>query len=495
MTGAVASAHPLSTRIGQSILAEGGNAYDATVAVSAALTVVQPHMNGLGSDFFAVVDDDGVRSINGSGWAAADATVEVFRSKGLGSIPAFGPLSSFMVPGLVGVWSLLARRTTRPFRDLIAPAVRLARVGFPATPSIARAVAETLAHSDDDWKAIYAGLRPGVTLRQPALARTLEAIGSDEGESFYHGAIARQIERDMRAKGGLLRAADLEGYQAEWTSPLRVRYRGYDVYAPPPNSQGATALIWLNLLNRDELSGVPEPAYVATLLRSMEVAYRYRSRYIADPRVVEFPKELLAESYRYEENDRWVPPKVPGGGDTTAFSVFDGKIGVSAIQSNYREFGSGQTVHSTGINLNDRGSYFTLDPSHHNAVGPGRRTFHTLMALVVLGPGRRLLLGSMGGDVQPQVNVQVLTRLLDRGESISSAISAPRFAWPATIYGGADLIAEEGLEISGARLETVDRSLFGHAHAIDCRERIEVGIDPRGDGLVPTPLDGDFRPG
>lgn len=487
MTGAVASAHPLSTRIGQSVLGQGGNAYDATVAVSAALTVVQPHMNGLGSDFFAVVDDHGIQSINGSGWAAAEASLEFFRAKGLGSIPAVGPLSSFMVPGLVGAWSLLARRTSRPLGELLAPAARLAREGFPATSGIAQSVAETAPHADDDWKAAYAGLRAGATLRQPDLARTLETIGKDGGESFYHGELARRIDRDMRSKGGLLRFSDLDSYQAEWTTPLRVRYRGHDVYAPPPNSQGATALIWLNLLERVELASVPESEYLEALLSSMAVAYRYRSRYIGDPRVLEFPRELLTGSYRYEQGDPPEGPNAAGAGDTTAFSVFDGTVGVSAIQSNYRGFGSGQSVRSTGINLNDRGSYFTLDPNHPNAVGPGKRTFHTLMALAVLGRGRRLFLGSMGGDVQPQVNVQVLTRLLDRGEPIQRAISAPRFAWPATIYGTADLVEEEGLEISGARLETVDRSLFGHAHAVDVTETVEVGIDPRGDGLTALP--------
>jgi gamma-glutamyltranspeptidase / glutathione hydrolase len=489
MAGAVASAHPLSTRIGETVLARGGNAYDAALAVSAALTVVQPHMNGLGSDFFAVVDDGGFRSINGSGWAAAEASIETFQRRGLRAVPTEGPLASFTVPGLVSAWSLLARHTSMPFVDLLAPAAERATRGFPTTESVARAAAEMSARADEDWKATYANVRPGERLRQPALGRTLAAIGADGGESFYHGSIARRIDRDMREKGGLLRFDDLDRYAAEWTTPLHATYRGYDVYTTPPNSQGATALLWLNLLGRLELSSLHEEERVTALVRTMSVAYAYRARYIGDPRFVPFPSELLDPSYPYEEAPPPTGPSTKGDGDTTAFSVFDGHVGISAIQSNYMGFGSGQAVGATGINLNNRGSYFTLDPNHHNALRPGKRTFHTLMALIAAGPRRRVYLGSMGGDVQPQANVQVLTRLLDRNEPIRVAIAAPRFAYPATIYGPADLYAEAGLALSGARPLSTDRSLVGHAQGIDCAETVEVGIDPRGDGLVPVPTD------
>jgi gamma-glutamyltranspeptidase/glutathione hydrolase len=286
----------------------------------------------------------------------------------------------------------------------------------------------------------------------------------------------------MRAKGGLLRASDLAGYRAQWTEPLRLRYRGFEVATTPPNSQGATALVWLNRLRREPLEALSETEYVARLAATLPVAYAYRARYIGDPDRVRFPLELLDPEFRFEDP---VPPAGHGAlgtGDTTAFSVSDGRIGVSAIQSNYHGFGSGHAVGATGINLNNRGSYFTLDPAHHNALGPRRRTFHTLMAVIAVGPSRRILLGSMGGDVQPQVNVQILTRLLDRGQPIAEAVVAPRFACPATIYGPAPLVAERGLTLRGAR--TVDdRDLFGHAHAVDEAEETSVGIDPRGDGL------------
>jgi len=485
--GAVASAHPLSTDIGRRILERGGNAFDALIAVSAALPVVQPHANGLGSDFFAVIHDGGIRCLNGSGTSAALATPERIEKAGDNSVPVHGPLSSFMVPGLIASWSALISRTTLPFRELLEPAVRLAREGFPPSESVRRAVAHTRAIGDEDWLATYGGLASQERLVQPDLARTLSTIAEDTGHSFYHGTIARAIDRDMQLKGGLLRFEDLDAFAVEWTAPLSVRYRGYDIHTNPPNSQGATALIWLNLLEREELAAADEVDYVEALLRTMPVAYRYRSKVIADPRRLPFPGELLRPEYPYERAGALdVGPA--SGPDTTAFSVFDGTVGISAIQSNYMGFGSGHTVRGTGINLNNRGAYFSLDRHHHNVLAPRSRTFHTLMATVATGP-RTILLGSMGGDVQPQANVQVLTRVIDRGASLASAIAAPRFAWPASIYAGAELLAEPGVSVGrvARRLGEEERSQVGHAQGIAIDGSIEVGIDPRGDGLLPVP--------
>lgn len=480
MKGAVASGHPLSTSIGEQVLADGGNAFDAAIATSAALTVVQPHANGLGADFFAVLDDGRISSVNGSGWAAGLATPEGFRSRGFSSVPSSGPLSAFTVPGLVASWSLLEPRTSRTLAELLAPAARLARDGFPATPGLARAARSTLRRADDDFRAIYGGVAPHARLRQPDLGRTLETIGRDRGHSFYHGDIARAIGRDAEAKGGWLRFSDLDGFRAEWTTPFRLRYRSFDVYTTPPNSQGATALIWLNLLAKRDLGALSPADYLAELLRTMPTAYAYRARYIGDPRSVAFPPELIEPGHAYAPLSFPTPP-VLGAGDTTAFSVTDGTVGISAIQSNYMGFGSGQVVSGTGITLNNRGSYFSLDPSHHNVVAPGRRTFHTLMAVLAKGPADEILLGTMGGDVQPQTNVQILTRVIDRGETLEEAVGAPRFAWPATIYGSAELYAERSLRLRAARVVS-DRHLVGHAHAVRFGAGTEVGIDPRGDG-------------
>ena len=483
--GGVAAAHPLCMEVGRRVLERGGNAYDATIAVSAALTVVQPHANGLGSDFFATIREGGVRCINGSGPAAALATPEFFEDAGLKSIPTYGSRSSLTVPGLVASWGALAADTTLPFPALLEPAIQLAAKGFPPSTSLRSAIDRTSSIGDEDWRLTYRHLLPADALVQADLARTLGTIAEDQGHGFYHGALARAIETDMETKGGLIRFEDLDEFQVERTAPISVKYRGYDVYTNPPNSQGATELIWLNLLGREDLAAPNEVDYVETLVRTMHLAWRYRSEFIGEPRELPFPVELLTADYPYRAEP--IKPEGPGSGpDTTAFSVYDGTIGISAIQSNYMGFGSGHTVRGTGINLNNRGAYFTLERSHHNVLAPRKRTFHTLMTTLATGPSI-ILLGSMGGDVQPQSNVQILTRMIDRGEELQSAVAAPRFAYPASIYGDAPLYAEAGVRLRrpSTPLSDAERSLVGHAHGIRVGASVQVGIDPRGDGLLP----------
>ncbi|MEM3851744.1 MAG: gamma-glutamyltransferase [Methanomassiliicoccales archaeon] len=475
---AVASAHPLSTLAGEEVLAEGGNMFDAALATSAALTVVQPHMNGLGSDLFAVVEDRGVRALNASGYSAALADVSFFRGKGLDKIPLHGPLSSFMVPGIVSGWSLLAEEATMPLDHLFKRAVQYAREGFKPSASLRNSIARTAQFADDDWKRIYGSV--GERLVQPSLAKTLGLIAKDHGHSFYNGELAKTVESDMNRKGGLLRSSDLEGFSAEYVHSPEVRYRGYTVYTTPPNSQGVTSLYWLKLLDGMSVNG-DAPDYYNKLISTMYPAYKWRAKYIGDPRFLPFSDDMLDITVRDEE--RTTAKKISSS-DTTAFSVFDGEHGISAIQSNYMGFGSGHTVAGTGINLNNRGCYFTLDERHHNAVAPRKRTFHTLMVLLAEGEDR-IYLGTMGGDIQPQVNVQILTGIIDSGMEAQKAVERPRFAWPASIYGDAELFAEEGLPISGARVMKRHDSMFGHAHCIVAGATVSKGVDPRGDGLLP----------
>lgn len=481
---AVASAHPLSTAAGLDLLNAGGNAYDAVLAVSAVLPVVQPHMNGLGSDFFAVVHDGRSVAINSSGPAAGRASPDLFRRRRLQRIPSRGPLSALTVPGLVSAWPFFAARSRLRWKEILAPAIRWASRGFLASANLARSC-RWIAWGDPDLRATYGSVREGHLLRQPRMARTLASIAADEGYGFYHGQLARSICRDLSEKGGLLEPSDFDAVRPSVERPLRVRYRRYVVETNPPPSQGATALIWLNLLARRDLSSATEGEFVRTLERTMRVAYRYRARYIGDPHYLAFPKSLLRPGATYGWPKR-PASRSPGASDTTAFSVYDGEVGISAIQSNYLGFGSGISIRGTGINLNNRGSYFSLDPDHPNVLAPGKRTFHTLMATVVSGP-RTVLFGSMGGDIQPQVTVQVLTRHLDRGRSMADAIRAPRFAYPATIYGSAALFREADLPLPEARVLLRNPSAFGHAQGISIGEGVEVGVDPRGDGILPLP--------
>jgi gamma-glutamyltranspeptidase / glutathione hydrolase len=476
----VATAHPIATAIGQSVLRKGGSAYDVALGVSAALAVVLPQANGLGSDLFAIVRDGSVESLNASGPAAELATPDFFEKAGLSRIPDRGPLSSFMVPGLVAGWSFFVERASLRLSELLAPAIRWAREGVPVTPLLSAAI-DQMPWADSDWTTTYRSRPRRDLLQQPDLARTLESIASDAGHGFYHGALARTIERDMVRKGGLVRFGDLDRYQPTRPPAIRVRYRAYDVYTTPPNSQGATALHWLHRLESQDLANMAPSTYANRLLDAMYPSYDFRARYIGDPSLMPLPERWLDVTSTGR-------PETPGstdraaGRDTTAFSVFDGTVGLSVIQSNYEGFGSGHTVAGTGINLNDRGCYFTLDPAHHNVVAPGKRTFHTLMATAAVGPNL-ILLGSMGGDIQPQVNVQVLSGIIDRGLTMQEAIDAPRFAYPATIYGSAQLVAEPGRGLASVP-PPKSPSEMGHCHGIQVGPTVATGIDPRGEGQL-----------
>ena len=442
-------------------------------------------MNGLGADFFAVIRDGPPVALNSNGPSGRRVDAEVYRRRRLSRIPARGPLSAITVPGLVAAWQFLGERGRLSFRRCLSPAIRLAAQGFPASRKLVRAARE-VSWGDRDFDRLYGSVRAGRPLRQPSMAKTLSRIAKDCGHGFYHGSLAREICRDLRSKGGLLEPADFEEYALRTEFPLSLRYRTYRVWTNPPPSQGATALIWLNLLARRDLSSLPTPKFLGVLEETMRVAYDYRAKFIGDPEVLRFPRSLLRPGAIYRAASADVRPPKPGASDTTAFSVYDGDVGISAIQSNYGGFGSGVAVRGTGITLNNRGSYFTLDPSHPNVLAPGKRTFHTLMATLVTGP-RTVLFGSMGGDVQPQVHVQVLTRHLDRGEHLSEAIRAPRFAYPATIYGTAGLYREPNLPLANARILRHRPDAFGHAQGISVGEEIEAGVDPRGDGLLPLP--------
>ncbi|MEM0155830.1 MAG: gamma-glutamyltransferase [Thermoplasmataceae archaeon] len=477
---AVASGHPLSNEVGMRILRHGGNSYDAAIAVSAALTVVQPHLNGLGADLFAITADGEIRALDGSGNAAGLASIDYFNKNGFREIPKNGPLSAISVPGMVGAWSLLYERCNMRFQDLIKPAIELARNGFFPSPAIVEAIGST--KGNDDWSRIYNGASIEEKLIQKDLAGTLEEISKDEGHSFYHGQIARAIETAMVNSGGLLRFNDMDSYEALFLKPFQVSYHGYKVYTNPPPSQGSTALMWLNMLNHADLSALDKKEYYNELIRTMRIAYSYRSKYIGDPRYVTFPEDILESGYQY----RILPVsgvRNTSLSDTTAFSVYDGNFGISAIQSNYTGFGSGFTIPGMGINLNNRGSYFTLDSEHNNKLEPGKKTFHTLMAMYAKGRDE-VFLGTMGGDVQPQVDVQVLSGIIDLDRAAQDAVAYPRFAWPASIYGGSDLYCEASLDLEGAIKVKDSSRMMGHAHAIISGDRFSTGLDPRGDGLL-----------
>jgi gamma-glutamyltranspeptidase/glutathione hydrolase len=389
-----------------------------------------------------------------------------------------------MVPGLVASWAVLRQNATLRRRELFRRAIEFARQGFGPSPALRRAC-RNFSAVDSDWNEVYASLRVGRRLVQTQMARTLRTIAERGEDAFYQGTIGRSIVADAVAKGGLLRTEDLAENHAKVSRPWSVGYRSYRVHTTPPNSQGATALVWLRLLEKARLADASSRRYFTQLLEGMFPAYACRARYIGDPRFTRFPRKLLNSGVGIALDNQ--PRRYrPGGSDTTAFSIYDGEIGISAIQSNYSGFGAGVTVKGTGINLNNRGSYFTLKPDHHNVVAPRKWTFHTLMAILAVGPDE-ILLGSMGGDIQPQVNVQVLTRMIDRNQGIQEAISDPRFAYPATIYGTAPLHVEPGISLRGARPVRLWSPSMGQAQGIMIGETVRRGMDPRGDAWIEYP--------
>ena len=469
---AVASSHPLSTIAGEEALSKGGNAYDALLATSAALTVVQPHLNGLGGDFFATVKDGNYYCINASGYAAALADIEFFRSRGYSKIPERGIYSSFSIPGLVSAWKLIEKKANLTLKENFSRAIGYAKNGFKKSNKLKKAI-DSFTHGDSDFNSIYK--KSGDILYQKDLGKTLETLANDGLDSFYHGDIARKINDDMVSKGGLIRFNDLDNFSPEIREPLTVKYRDFKIYTNPPVSQGLTEIVWFNQLNNYELNSMNKEDYYDTLIKTMMDSYKYRPEYIYDGSVIDDSIFSNVPKTNFNGKDNHLS-------DTTAFSIFDGEIEISAIQSNFMGFGSGHTIHGTGINMNNRGSYFTLDANHKNALKPHKKTFHTLMSTIATGKFD-IIFGSMGGDVQPQINVQVLSRIIDLNYNIQDAISHPRFAYPASIYNNADIFYEKSLNLKKYKMVNDLNDMMGHAQGILYDGNVHTGFDPRGDAF------------
>jgi len=459
--GMVATSQPLAAQAGLRILQEGGNAVDAAVATAAVLNVVEPMSTGVGGDAFALVylaKERRVRALNASGRAPAAATPERVATlcRG-GRIPSTGPLS-VTVPGTVHGWeALLREHGTMSLAQVLAPAIRYAREGFPVSEVIGRswAQASDKLRRDEGAAATYLidGKAPriGQLFRQPDLARTLETIAEGGSEAFYRGEIARRIAAYVQAKGGLLTTEDLAAHTSTWDTPIEVAYRGHRLLECPPNGQGIVALQALGILEGFDLGamkwGFAEPLHLQ--IEAIKLAFADALRYVADPCHAPVPADgLLDPAYLARRRARIDPsqaapgyePGVPSSAgqglpgahaDTVYLTVVDEhRNAVSFINSLYEGFGSGLVVPGTGIALQNRGALFTLDPAHPNCIAPGKRPYHTIIpALLFRGEQLVLSFGVMGGFMQPQGQVQVLCNLLDWGMDVQQALDAPRFRW------------------------------------------------------------------
>jgi gamma-glutamyltranspeptidase/glutathione hydrolase len=522
--GIIATSQPLASAAGLAVLQNGGNAIDAAVTAAAVLSVVEPTMNGIGGDLFALVYDPKtkrVRALNASGRAPAAATIEEFKRRNLQSIPYRGELA-VSVPGVVDGWSeLLAKHGTIGLDKALAPAIRYARDGY--------AVSEIIAHQ---WKAEEDTLRrdpsaaatflidgraprTGDIVRNPNLATSLELIARGGRDAFYKGAIATAIAQDMQRRKGLLTAADLAAHVSDWTDPISTAYKGHDVLEFPPNTQGVVALQMLNILEGYDLKGLGHnsAAYLHLLVEAKKIAFADRDAWLADPKATpaEALRRMLSKEYAAERRKEIDPARAareykalsigssapsgearpPAHGDTIYLTAADkdGNV-VSLIQSIYESFGSGIVAGDTGIALHNRGTSFSLNPAHPNALAPGKRPFHTLVPAMVLKEGRPWLsFGVMGGDMQPQGHVQVLLNLIEFGMNVQEAGEAPRFRHTANgllIESAISPEARFGLDARGHRL-TNGIGSFGGFQGILFDQATGVmmgGSDPRKDGLA-----------
>jgi gamma-glutamyltranspeptidase/glutathione hydrolase len=449
--GAVASNHPLATQAGLLALQAGGTAVDAAVAVAATLSVVEPLMSGLGGDGFYHVFHRRTGEavvVNGTGPAPRAATAERYG----GGIPAAGPLS-VSVPGSVGAWGAMhARFGRRPWASLFEAAIHYAADGFGATRAYRHFAGEEAVRLRADARSAATFLRDGASPRlgtpivQPSLARTLATLAAEGAESFYRGALAKALAGGCRAAGTLVSDEDLAAFEPEAQPPIETTYRGYTVREAPPNSMGWVLLLELNLVERFDLAGMGAGSAdgVHTLVEAKKLAFADRERWSGDPRVVAAPlPALLSKDYAARraariDPRRAAPPGAPAGearADTTYFCVVDGEgNAVSAIQSLNSAFGSGVTAGETGILLNNRMSPWHLEPGHPNRLAPGRRVRHTMNPPMVFKDGELwAVLGTPGGDYQVQVNLQVLTAMIDFGLDPQQAAEAPR--WSSTEPG------------------------------------------------------------
>jgi gamma-glutamyltranspeptidase/glutathione hydrolase len=460
----VASSQPLASQTGLDVLKRGGNAVDAAIAMAAVLNVTEPNMTGIGGDAFMMIYSSKTKKIealNASGRAPRRLSREVVASKGITQMPLSG-METITVPGAFDGWiTVLEKHGTMKLPELLAPAIDLAENGFPL---MEKTVADWLPEVDKLKRNEAAAStylingnapNPGTVFVQKNLARTFRTLAKGGRDAFYRGEIARTIVDYVQKHGGYLTMEDLAEHKSTWVEPISTTYRGHTLYEFPPNNQGLTALLLLNILEPIDLKGMrSDPVrYYHTLIEATKIAFADRNRYIADPAFSKVPvTELLSKDYAAKRRalinpDKAIDPPAYGdvktGSDTTYFTVVDkDRNAVSFINSLFNSFGSGIVAGDSGIMLHNRGSGFVLEADHPNRLEPGKRPFHTLIPAMVFKDGKLLMsYGVMGGDIQAQGHVQVLLNLIDRGLNLQQAIDAPRIRY----MNARNVMMEDGL--------------------------------------------------
>jgi len=486
--GIVAASQPLAARAGVQVLERGGNAIDAAIAANAVMGVVEPYMNGIGGDLFAVIHlaraggrakaggsakTAGLHGLNSGGWTPKGLTPAVLKTKGLTEMPTSG-IHTVTVPGAVAGWEAMRSRFGRlPMADILAPAIFYADDGFPVSEIIA-----------GNWPELMGTLSPGITgtnlaktyfpkgrapyagevFRNPDLAESLRRIAVKGPSGFYEGKTADRILAISREHGGTMTAADLREFEPEWVDPVFTTYRGWTVYELPPNTQGIAALMMLNLMEQFPLGeyGFHSVDALHVMIEAKKLAYADMLRYVGDPRFAKLPVAALLDKSNAGKRARLIdrekaathvePSIVDGltnskGGDTIYLSAIDkdGNI-VSLIQSIYFPFGSGLVPPRAGFALHNRGTLFTLDETHANALAPRKRPLHTIIPAFMQKGDVRIGFGIMGGFNQAQAHAQFVAGIADYGLDIQQALEAGRFT--KATFTGCDVSVEELIPLS-----------------------------------------------
>lgn len=498
--GMVATSQPLAAQAGLDILKQGGNAVDAAIATAACLTVVEPTSNGIGGDAFAIVwMNQEMHGLNASGCAPKNITIDAIKQAGHDKMPKYGWLP-VTVPGAPGAWAALSKRFGKlSLADCLAPAIQYAEKGYPISPTLGRfwKRAYEVFHENckgeefASWFETFApgGCAPGIgeIWSSPDHAASLKEIGATNGESFYHGQLADQIAAAAADQGGYLTKSDLAAFTPEWVEPIRISYRGYDVWELPPNGQGIVALMALNILKGYDFRCRDDVDTYHKQFEAMKMAYISGKHYVTDSKYMKVTaEELLSDAFaniRREEIGDTVhlpEPGTPPKGGTIYLATADGDGNmVSYIQSNYMGFGSGIVVPGTGIALQNRGHDFSLDENHANCLVGGKKSYHTIIPGFLTKAGQAVgPFGVMGGYMQPQGHVQVIMNSIDFHLNPQAALDAPRWQW----------VNEKTFEVEGHFPKHIAEELTRRGHQINIT--LESGNFGRGQIIWRDPVTG-----
>jgi gamma-glutamyltranspeptidase/glutathione hydrolase len=515
---AVSTSHPLAAQAGLRMLWRGGNAVDAAIAAAAAMAIVEPVSNGLGSDAFCILwDGKELHGLNASGRAPQAWTPAYFEKRyGRQAKPPRRGVDSITVPGAVSAWVALHERFgSLPFAELMEPAAEIAERGYLVPPVVQQkwaAGAPELEKQPGFRESFLPWGRPpqvGELFRFPAAARALRAIGETRGKAFYEGDIARAVTSFVQQHGGALSMADMTANRAEWVKPLAKNYRGYTLHEIPPGGQGIAAQIALGILSNFDLAslGADSVASQHLQIEAMKLAFADVYRYVADAGMEVTSEQMLDDAYLAGRAKLIDPNRAqdfqagnPVQGGTIYLTAADESgMMVSFIQSNFAGFGSGVVEPTFGISLQNRGFGFSTDPdgpNRANLVGPGKRPFHTIIPAFLTQDGQPVMsYGVMGGNMQPQGHMQTLVRMIDYHQPPQTACDAPRWRFneglEINVESSMDPATVAGLQALGHKVEVIDDPYqdFGAGQFIwrmgdPAVEGYQIASDPRRDGLA-----------